>query len=88
MKVLSIGNSFSQDAHKWLPALAEKNHVDLYIANLYIGGCSLETHYENVVENNAYYDLEINGNGGERKISIAEALQLEKYCNKNNIIFY
>ena len=54
MKVLSIGNSFSQDAHKWLHKLAENNGVDLETVNLYIGGCSLETHWKNAKENNAY----------------------------------
>lgn len=37
MKILSIGNSFSQDAHKWLHKLAKVNGVEFEIANLYIG---------------------------------------------------
>ncbi len=74
MKLLSIGNSFSTDAHFYLHRLAELNGVDLYTANLFIGGCSLQTHWQNVTEDNADYDYEINGNTAERKISIAEAL--------------
>ena len=61
MKVLSIGNSFSQDAHKWLHKLAENNGVDLETVNLYIGGCSLGTHWKNAKENNADYEFELNG---------------------------
>ena len=34
MKVLSIGNSFSQDAHKWLHKLAELNGVEMETLNL------------------------------------------------------
>ena len=79
MKVLSIGNSFSQDAHKWLHQLAESNGVDLEAVNLYIGGCSLETHWKNAKENNAYYRLEFNGEYSGRSISINEALLLEKW---------
>ena len=79
MKILSIGNSFSQDAHKWLHKLAKVNGVEFETANLFIGGCSLETHWKNAQENNAHYDLEFNGGGSERKISIAEALELEKW---------
>jgi len=79
MKILSIGNSFSQDAHKWLHKLAKDNGIKLETTNLCIGGCSLETHWKNAEENNANYDLELNGGGGERKISIAEALELEKW---------
>ncbi len=79
MKILSIGNSFSHDAHRWLHKLSKINGVNIETVNLYIGGCSLETHWTNLVENNAYYDMELNGNDGERKISIAEALEMDKW---------
>lgn len=79
MKVLSIGNSFSTDAHRFLHSLAEVNGFDIYTANLFIGGCSLETHWQNVIENNTYYDYELNGNEAERKIGIKEALESEKW---------
>ncbi len=79
MKVLSIGNSFSQDAHKWLHTLANQNGFDVQTTNLYIGGCSLKTHWENIVEDNSYYDLEINGGQSIAKISIDSALKRDKY---------
>lgn len=79
MKILSIGNSFSQDAQKWLHAVAAADGYELDTVNLYIGGCSLETHWNNVKENNAAYDME--GNGGEfiKKASIDEALKNDRY---------
>lgn len=79
MKLLSIGNSFSTDSHKFLHSLAEQNGVKLECYNLFIGGCSLETHWQNYVENNEFYDLEINGNEATRKISVNEALTMEKW---------
>jgi len=79
MKLLSIGNSFSTDAHFYLHRLALLHGVDLYTANLFIGGCSLETHWQNMTENNADYDYEINGNVADRKISIAQALEEDKW---------
>ena len=79
MKLLSIGNSFSTDSHKFLHSLAEQNDVNLDCYNLFIGGCSLETHWQNYAENNAFYDLEINGNEASGKISIGEALSMEKW---------
>lgn len=79
MKICSIGNSFSQDAHKWLHKLAKDNGIELETANLYIGGCSLEKHWKNAEENNADYSLELNGNVGTRSVSIEEALHLEKW---------
>ena len=75
MKVLSIGNSFSQDAQRYLHRLAKADGFDLQTTNLYIGGCSLETHHKNMREDLAAYDLEINGNSATTKISIREALE-------------
>ena len=79
MKLLSIGNSFSQDAHKWLHDIAISDHFDLNTINLFIGGCSLETHYNNLINNKQAYAME--GNGGEyiRSVSISEALENDKY---------
>lgn len=79
MKILSIGNSFSEDAQRWLSALASMHATDIYCANLYIGGCSLETHWINNKENNAFYDYQINGKPAEEKISIADALSRESW---------
>lgn len=79
MKLCSIGNSFSQDAHKWLSKLAAANGVQLETANLYIGGCSLATHWKNATEDAPNYDWELNGNPGTRKIRIAEALETEQW---------
>ncbi len=79
MKVLSIGNSFSQDAHNKLYTLGVANGVEIETVNLYIGGCKLETHWANTQSNAESYDLERNGGAAERKISIEEALGLEEW---------
>lgn len=79
MKLLSIGNSFSTDAQRYLHVIAEQNGDNLECYNLFIGGCSLETHWENFSNNNELYDLEINGSEAVRKISINEALLMEKW---------
>lgn len=79
MKILSIGNSFSEDAQHWLHLLAKDNDVELECANLYIGGCSLEMHWVNQKENNAFYDYQVNGNEAEEKISISDALIRDKW---------
>lgn len=42
IKILAIGNSFSQDA----TALLELFDLDLYVRNLYIPGCPLSYHSE------------------------------------------
>ncbi len=57
LKILSIGNSFSEDSHEYLfnviTALTDYN--DVVTVNLGIGGCSLDSHYDNIVNNNASY---------------------------------
>ena len=55
MKLLSIGNSFSQDAQGWLHRIAVANGVELETTNLMIGGCSLYTHWQHVVNQDAAY---------------------------------
>ena len=50
LKVLMIGNSFSRSVGVYLPQLvnAEKKH-HLILTSAYIGDCSLETHYKNLL---------------------------------------
>jgi len=74
INVLSIGNSFSQDAQKYLHDLARSEGVVLETINLYIAGCSLERHYRNMMGNKRYA-LEVNGHSGTGFLaSIEEAL--------------
>lgn len=75
MNVLFIGNSFSQDATRYLHQISND---EIFVRNLYIGGCSLETHVNNVKEANAYYEYQKNG----RKLkmtSINDALLKKKW---------
>lgn len=45
LRILAIGNSFSDDAMEYLPALlADLEIEDVELARLYVGGCSLERH--------------------------------------------
>ncbi len=69
MKILSIGNSFSADAHAYLHSLAEQRGIKLETVNLAIGGCSLQTHWENVQGNNSNYLHSINGAEWEKELT-------------------
>ncbi|MBQ3149677.1 MAG: DUF4886 domain-containing protein [Clostridia bacterium] len=79
MKVLSVGNSFSEDAHRYLHTVASLHGEEIETFNLYIGGCSLERHWENYLNEAEEYDLEINGEDPSRKISINEALTMTDF---------
>jgi hypothetical protein len=75
MKILCIGNSFSQDATKYLQKISDGR---LFVRNLYIGGCSLERHYNNILGD--VYDYEYQENAEAiRKESINHALTLENW---------
>ena len=74
MNILSIGNSFSQDAHRYLHHIAKADGEVLKTFNLYIGGCSLYRHYKNMLTENAEYMLEMNGESTGFKVSVQEAL--------------
>lgn len=56
LRVLAIGNSFSVDAleQEMIP-LARSAGQDMVIGNLYIGGCSVDTHYDNLVNDREAY---------------------------------
>jgi len=61
MRVLCIGNSFSQNATTYLHQFAAAAGGDIDVYNLYIGGCPLERHCRNIDTDEAAYDLQHNG---------------------------
>lgn len=79
MKILAIGNSFSQDELTFLHQIAKSAGMDASVANLYIGGCSLETHMTNIKNNAPLYEYQENGFWQGEYISIDDALLREKW---------
>lgn len=76
MKILSIGNSFSQDSTALLQLLTDK----ITVRNLYIGGCSLDMHAANIENDAAKYELQENGEKMQNAlVSIKEALTRDKW---------
>lgn len=61
MKILFIGNSFSEDANYYLYRLAQSVGADFEALNLIIGGCSFERHAECVEGNLRDYLIQYNG---------------------------
>lgn len=84
IKVLAIGNSFSQDAvEQYLFELANAEGFEIIIGNLYIGGCSLETHWINAKDDKPNYEYRKINNSGIKtntpNVSIASALADESW---------
>ncbi len=75
MNVLSIGNSFSQDAHRYLHKTAKINGCDLVTVNLLIGGCDLAKHYLNMLDDEDVYEYIFNGSITGLKVSIRQVLR-------------
>ena len=81
ISILSVGNSFSVDAMKnhLYPMLKEAGCTDIRLGILYIGGASIDTHYDNIRLDRAKYDYYETVNGEwvitpEYKASTAFAL--------------
>jgi len=74
MKILSIGNSFSEDAQKYLQRIAKEDGTKMKTVNLYIGGCSLRKHYLNMLDDNTAYEFHFNGEETGIYASIRQAL--------------
>ena len=88
LKVLMIGNSFSICNLRQMPHIAKAMGKELDIASLYIGGCSLERHWNNVVatdKNPALRQYRFDRVIDTKKVvekgkaNIQEALQMDKW---------
>ena len=84
-KVLMIGNSFSICLLQHLPQVAADRGVDLDLASLYIGGCSLKRHWENVERDREkeyrpyLFGRNRFGTFTQGKINVCDALRLTKW---------
>ena len=83
IKILAIGNSFSVDAVEYLWNMFDDAGIEeIVIGNLYIGGCSLDTHWSNMSSNSNAYTFYYNNSGKwetQTKKSVQYALQLEEW---------
>lgn len=84
IKILAIGNSFSQDAIEYyLDDLARAANIKVVIGNMYIGGASLAKHWEMAQGDKpsyAYRKIDTTGvKTDHKKTSLKEALQDEDW---------
>ena len=84
IKILAIGNSFSEDAiEQYLHELADADGIETIIGNLFIGGCSLERHMQCVNGNLPDYRYRKSGVDGVTKetpkCDIAHAIADEEW---------
>ncbi|MBP5308010.1 MAG: DUF4886 domain-containing protein [Clostridia bacterium] len=75
IKILAVGNSFSQDA----TALIELLSGDIHVRNLYVGGCSLERHCRMINDGELYEYQHCGEKCTTGGINLKEALSSEKW---------
>lgn len=79
MRVLAIANSFGVDANRYLHQIARSVGIKINVTTLFVGYCTLEMHYQNMVGDKREYDLFFNGIRTGFKTSLSEALSSGKW---------
>lgn len=83
LKILSVGNSFSVDTMEHIANIVMSMGIEKFkFGNLYIGGCSVNRHYNNAVNNISGYRYYVNTGDGwnmSESYSIADAVKEENW---------
>ena len=79
LKILSIGNSFCQDAQRYLTRFAKAAGVDIMTRNLEIGGCSLEQHWNYFKNDEKNYTLEKDGVWAANEYTLTQGLMEDEW---------
>ena len=79
LKIIAIGNSFSEDSTRYLHQIAYADRLDIKVACLYRGGCSLEQHYYNMLGDIKDYVFIQNGVSTGLPASIREGLTSDEW---------
>ena len=83
VKILMIGNSFSEDTMQWMYQIAEDlGYEDIKLGNLVIGGCSLDKHATKAKGDLADYVYRVNTTGSwvkNENYKMSDALKSEDW---------
>lgn len=83
LKILTIGNSFSEDTMEFVASIAQNLGVkQIKLGNLYVGGCSTKQHYSFATTQNPayiYYDNDGNGWNKTEGVASTDALTFEDW---------
>ncbi len=79
INILMIANSFGVNIQQYVNPISKAAGTEIHIGVLYIGGCSLETHANNIAGDIKAYDYYENGPEVAKGVSIKEALGYRKW---------
>ncbi len=65
IKLLAIGNSFSNNALEYLPLLAKELGIEeIIVGKLYVGGCTVDGHWSRAQSGDSYESFQVNTGDG------------------------
>lgn len=83
LKILAIGNSFSDDAMEYVWQIAtDLKLAEIVLGNLYIGGCPLKTHLNHLINDRAAYEYRTNTTGEwstQRDYRLSDAIKSQDW---------
>lgn len=82
LKILTIGNSFSDDTMEYVWQIADDLGIRAKLGNLYIGGCTLNTHATNAKRDEAAYEYRTNSRGSWSTVNnykLSDAIRSENW---------
>lgn len=84
VRILAIGNSFSEDAvESYLSDICRSEGYNVVIGNLYIAGCSIDTHCNNMRDNTPAYRFRLIDTGGkireQKNVRLRDALRSQRW---------
>ncbi len=83
LKILGIGNSFTVDSMEYVYQIAQSVGIEkITLGSLVIGGCTLDTHANNIASGAAAYEYRTNTDGKWKSITghrIQEAVQSDNW---------
>lgn len=88
LSILTVGNSFSDDAMEYVWDIAKSAGIkNVILGNLYYGACRLEWHYNYWTQNKAVYDYRVNTGGTWSTTKNATSADAFKTCEWDFISF-
>ena len=79
MRILAIGNSFAQDATRYLHKIGACGGVDIKTVNLYVANCSLRQHYLGMLEEAKNCTFEYNGENTGINVTLKDGLMSDEW---------
>ena len=81
LKILAIGNSFSNNALEYLPILAKELGIEeIIIGKLYVGGCTVDGHWSRAQSGADYESFQVNKTGDANWITYATGQRSLKFA--------